>query len=424
MLRHTRYDVDLDAVAHNFRQVRAMLGASSAPGASGTPALAGVKATPQEPRMASPKAAVVLKADAYGLGAVPVARVLLREGADLLAVACLPEASQLRRAFPNAPILVMGHTPSEYFTDAVRNQIICTIFDYDQAVALSAAARAAGTTATAHIKVDTGMNRLGLKPGDFEQGTGAGSAAGLLARMKALPALELGGIFTHLALNNAASDATQFAMFMKLIGEASSLGVDFAIRHVCDSIGLMRYPEYRLDMVRAGAVMYGVTPMNTPLFSKAEFRTPFRFSTRISRLRRLQAGEGVGYDYTFRAPAGGTLIATLPVGYADGFKRNLSNVGSVLVRGVRAPIVGLVCMDQCTVDVGAVPGVSEGDEVVLLGSDSKSKPDEGIPVLEMASWAGTNRNDIICSISRRVPRIYTEGGRIVAETDFVTGGSL
>jgi alanine racemase len=418
MLRHTRYDVDLDAVTHNFRQVRAMLGSS------GAPALAGVKAAPQEPRMAAPKAAIVLKADAYGLGAVPVARVLLREGADLLAVACLPEAVQLRRAFPDAPVLVMGHTPSEYFSEAVNDRIICTIFDYGQAAALSAAARAAGIKAAAHIKVDTGMNRLGLKPGDFEPGTGTESAAGLLARMKALPDLELEGIFTHLALNDAESDAAQFSMFMKLIGETAALGVDFALRHVCDSIGLMRYPEYRLDMVRAGAVMYGVTPMNTPLTATADIRTPFRFSTRISRLRRLEAGEGVGYDYSFRAPAGGTLIATLPVGYADGFKRDLSNVGYVLVRGVRAPVVGLVCMDQCTVDVGAVSGVSEGDEVVLLGGDSKSRPGEGIPVLEMAGWAKTNRNDIICSIGRRVPRIYTEGGRVVAETDFIAGGSL
>ncbi|OHD22034.1 MAG: alanine racemase [Spirochaetes bacterium GWB1_59_5] len=408
MLRHTRYDVDLDAVAHNFRQVKAMLGFPD------SSAQAGAKP--------NPKAAVVLKADAYGLGAVPVARVLLREGADMLAVACLPEAVQLRQAFPDAIILVMGHTPGEYFPEAVRNRVICTIFDYDQASALSAAARAAGRRATAHVKVDTGMNRLGLKPGDFEPGTGPGSAAGLLARMKALPNLELEGIFTHLALNNAASDAAQFAMFMKLLGEAAALGVDFALRHVCDSIGLMRYPEYRLDLVRAGAVMYGVTPMNTPLSATADIRTPFRLSTRISRLRRLEAGEGVGYDYTFRAPAGGTLVATLPVGYADGFKRDLSNVGSVLVRGVRAPVVGLVCMDQCTVDVGAVPGVREGDEVVLLGGDSKSRPGEGIPVLEMASWAGTNRNDVLCSIGRRVPRVYTEGGRIVAEIDYVSGG--
>jgi len=397
MLRHTRYDVDLDAVAHNFRQVRRMIGRnepSSVPG---------------------PATAVVLKADAYGLGAVPVARVLLREGADMLAVACLPEAVQLRRAFPDARILVMGHTPDEYFPDAVRERVTCTVFDYGQAAALSATAARAGVTAVAHVKVDTGMNRLGLKPESFSPGTGKGSAAELLARMAALPSLKLEGIFTHLALNDEASDAAQFAMFTRLLGEAAALGVRFAIRHVCDSIGLMRYPEYRLDMVRPGAVMYGVTPLDTPLTASADMRTPFRFSTRVSRLRPLAAGEGVGYDYTYRAPPGGALIATLPVGYADGYKRCLSNVASVIVRGRRAPVVGLVCMDQCTVDVSGVPGVAEGDEAVLLG--------DGIPVLEMAEWAGTNRNDVICSIGRRVPRVYSEGGRVVAESDYVLGGT-
>ncbi len=409
MLRHTRYDVDLDAVAHNFRQVKAMLGSQNSPGQSAA------------------KAAVVLKADAYGLGAVPVARVLLREGADMLAVACLPEAVQLRRAFPDAPILVMGHTPNEFFPEAVSNRITCTIFDYEQAVELSAAARAAGTTAVTHIKVDTGMNRLGLKPElftPFSPGSTEGSAAGMLARMADLPDLRLEGIFTHLALSDQAGDAAQFAVFSRLLDEAAALGLRFPLRHVCDSIGLMRYPEYRLDMVRAGAVMYGVTPMNTPLTAGADMRTPFRFSTRISRIRPLVAGEGVGYDYTWRAPEGGALVATLPVGYADGYKRCLSNVARVIVRGVTAPVVGLVCMDQCTVDVSAVPGVSEGDEVVLLGGDSAARSGEGIPVLEMANWARTNRNDVICSVGRRVPRVYSEGGMVVAESDFVLGGGL
>jgi len=170
--------------------------------------------------------------------------------------------------------------------------------------------------------------------------------------------------------------------------------------------------------------MYGVTPMNTPLSASAGVRTPFRFMTRIARLRPLATGEGVGYDYTWRAPEGGALVATLPVGYADGYKRCLSNVGSVVVRGVRAPVVGLVCMDQCTVDVSTVPGVREGDEVVLLGGDSADQPGGGIPVLEMATWAGTNRNDVICSVGRRVPRVYSEGGRIVAEADYVLGGEV
>jgi len=399
LLRHTRYEIDLDAIVHNFRQVKAMLASPTAPASKGLPA-----ADPPT------KIAAVLKADAYGLGAVPVARVLVSEGVDILAVACLPEAVELRRVFPDVPILVMGHTPSEYLYEAIKHRITCTIFDWRQAVALSDAGRTLKMNAAVHIKVDTGMNRLGLKPGDFEPGSGAGSAAALLTRMASLPNLQLEGIFTHLALESPASDAAQVALFLRLINDAAELGLHFEFRHVCDSIGLMRYPEYRLDLVRAGAVLYGVTPLDTPLTSDADIRTPFRFSTRISRIRRLAEGEGVGYDYTFRAPAGGTLLATLPVGYADGYKRNLSNIGQVLIRGVRAPVVGLVCMDQCTVDVGAVPGVSEGDEAILLGGDSKSIPGKGIPILEMAAWAKTNRNDVLCSIGRRVPRLYTQGG--------------
>jgi alanine racemase len=401
LLRHTRYVVDLDAVVHNFRQVKAMIASPAAPASKGLPA-----ADPP------PKIAAVLKADAYGLGAVPVARVLVSEGADILAVACLPEAIELRQVFPDVPILVMGHTPSEYFSEAVMHRITCTIFDREQAVALSDAGHKLKVTATAHIKVDTGMNRLGLKPGDFGSGAGYGSAAALLANMAALPNLQLEGIFTHLALESPASDAAQVALFTRLIDDTAKLGLRFALRHVCDSIGLMRYPEYRFDLVRPGAVLYGVVPLETPLGNEADIRTPFRFSTRISRIRRLEAGEGAGYDYTFRAPDGGTLLATLPVGYADGFKRNLSNNGQVLIRGVRAPVVGLVCMDQCTVDVGAVPGVSEGDEVVLLGGDSKARPEEGIPILEMAAWCKTNRNDVLCSIGRRVPRVYAQGGSL------------
>ncbi len=419
MYRHTRYDIDLDALAHNYREVQRMMGLGGGAGGGAQGHGRGGADAGKKPRTA-----VVLKADAYGLGALPVARVLLREGADMLAVACLPEAIQLRKAFADAPIMVMGHTPGEFLAEAVRHRICCTIFDLEQAEILARAGRETGSTASAHIKIDTGMNRLGLKPERFAPGTGDGSAAALLGRMASLPGLRLEGIFTHLALNNKESDEAQFAAFMKLLDEAAALGVDVGTRHVCDSIGLMRYPDYRLDMVRAGAVLYGVVPMNTPLSAGADIRTPFCLSTRISRLRTLTAGEGVGYDYTWRAPEGGALLATLPVGYADGYKRGMSNVASVVVRGARAPVVGLVCMDQCTVDVSAVPGVAEGDEVVLLGGNSAERPGAGIPVLEMATWASTNRNDVLCSIGRRVPRFYSEQGRVVAEVDYLSGGCL
>jgi alanine racemase len=403
MLRDTRYEIDLDAVAHNYRQVVRMLELQP-------PNLSGQR----------PQVAAVLKADGYGLGAVHMAAVLLESGADMLAVACLPEALELRRHYDNARILIMGHTPDRLLADAVRRNISCTIFDPRQARLLSAAAIDQSRLAVAHIKVDTGMNRLGLKPD--------ATSPQLLADMAALPGLDLEGIFTHLALCDRTTDYAQFDMFMWLVSAAGQHGVHFRLRHVCDSIGLMRYPEFRLDMVRAGAVLYGVTPMNTPLSGTADIRVPFALRSRISRLRRLTAGEGVGYDHTWKAPAAGALVATLPIGYADGYRRCMGNRAFAMVHGVRAPVVGLVCMDQCNLDVSAVPGVVEGDDVLLLGTSQYRNPDSvsngGIAVLEMAEWAATNRNEIISAIGRRVPRHYYRHGRLVDTIDYlaVDGG--
>jgi alanine racemase len=398
MTRSTRLEVDLDSITHNLREAKLML-ASGPSARDGKP----------------PLLAAVLKADAYGMGACAVAGELLASGADMLAVACLPEAVELRRSLgagsPGARILVMGHTPSEYFPIAIEHRITSTIFDLDQARALSSAARGAGRAAVAHVKVDTGMNRLGLKP-DL-------NTAGMLEAMAELPDLELEGIFTHLALDSQDSDRRQFELFMEVLEGARRRGLEFPIRHVCDSIGLMRYPEYRLDMARAGALLFGVKPRSTPLSGSADIRTPFALKTRVSRLRRIGPGEGVGYDATFRAPPGGALIATLPIGYADGYPRCLSNKAQVQIRGRRAPVVGLICMDQLTVDASGVPGAAEGDEVLLLGPG----PSGAIDVLELSDWADTNRNDIISGIGRRVPRVYLKGGRPAFEVDYLLGRS-
>jgi alanine racemase len=407
LMRDTRLEVDLDAIAHNVRVVKTMLRNGPAPTAARqaattdhVPAAAGAQV---------PKLAAVLKADAYGLGALPVAGALLDEGVDLLAVACLPEALEIRQRYPEAPLLVMGHTPDRLLALAVRKRIACTIFDARQARLLSAAAVASGCSAMVHIKIDTGMNRLGHKPGP--------DSASFFRQLAELPGLDIQGVFSHLALCDQASDQGQYELLMQTIHHMGEAGLKPGLRHLCDSIGLMRYPEYRLDMVRAGAVLYGVTPMNTPLSETADIHTPFAFRTRISRLCSLKAGEGVGYDFTWKAPAGGALLATLPVGYADGFRRCLANKGFVMVRGRRAPVVGLVCMDQCTVDMSDVPEAREGEEVLLLGQSGE----ESIPVLEMASWAGTNRNEVISAIGRRVPRVYHRSGHPLAVRDYVLG---
>jgi alanine racemase len=392
MTRSTRLEVDLDSITHNFREAKRLL--DDGPRASnGRP----------------PLFAAVLKANAYGMGACAVAEELLASGADMLAVACLPELIELRRSLrashPGARILIMGHTPSEYFPIAIEQRATLTIFDLEQAKALSAEACRAGSEAVVHIKVDTGMNRLGLKPDS--------RSVDMLAAMAELPGLKLEGIFTHLALDTRESDRRQFELFTGLVEAAEARGLSFPLKHVCDSIGLMRYPEYRLDMVRAGALLFGVKPRNTPLSESADIRTPFALKTRISRLRRIDPGEGVGYDSTFRAPPGGALIATLPIGYADGYPRCLSNRAWVIVRGKRAPVVGLICMDQLNVDLSAIPDAAEGDEVILLG--------RGIDVSEVSDWAATNRNEIISAISRRVPRAYYKGGKPAFEVDYLSG---
>jgi len=393
LLRDTRLEINLDAVAHNVQQV---LGELS-----------------KQPSKPAPLLNAVLKADAYGLGSLRIAKVLLDGGVPLLSVATLPEAVELRRQFPLARLMIMGHTPDRQLPLCVAHNFVTTIFDLNQAQLLSAAASAAGRKAIVHIKIDSGMNRLGIKPDS--------TTAQLLLSIAGLPGLELEGIFTHLALCDQASDQEQFRLFMSVVSDAAALGITFKYRHVCDSIGFLRYPDYRLDMIRAGAIIYGAPPLRLPPERTLDIRLPFALKTRISRLRPLRAGEGVSYDYTWKAPAQGARLATLPIGYADGYKRCLSNKASVLVRGQRAPVVGLINMDQCAVDVSAVNNAAEGDEVTLLGADDYGNE---IPILELATLASTNRNEIISSISRRVPRLYMSAGRCLAIDDYLNPGEV
>ncbi|MEI6387830.1 MAG: alanine racemase [Spirochaetota bacterium] len=393
MMRATRLEVNLDALSGNLAALRAFLARREKP----------------------PLVAAVLKANAYGMGAVEVARELAASGIDMLAVACLPEALELERAIDKGPaIFVMGHTPDEYLGIAAEHDLTLSIFDERQAGILSQEGLRRGRRIRVHLKVDTGLNRLGLKPGR--------GAAELVARIAALRGLDCEGIFTHLALRDEASDALQFAHFTTLVDEAAALGARFRLRHVCDSIGLARYPEYWLDLVRPGAVLYGLRPMNAPLLNRTPLRTPYALRSRVSRIRELTEGEAVGYDDSYVAPRGGARLATLPIGYGDGYPRCLSNKSEVLIRGQRAPVVGLINMDQLTFDVSLIPDAVEGDEVLLLGSTS-GNGESGIEALELADLAGTNRNEIVTAISRRVPRVYTKGGRIVGERDYLLDGN-
>jgi len=381
--RSTCYRIDLDIIEKNVRDMRAIIG----PGVM---------------------LAAVLKADAYGHGAVAIAGTILNAGADLLAVAALSEALELRRAYPEAPILVMGCTPPIFARVMAAQRIMPTLYDAGAATVFSDAALSAGGKLPVHIKLDTGMNRLGIKAYERPEK--------VIAAIAALPGLSIAGTFTHLALRDRASDLAQYALYRETLNACAALGVSTGLRHVCDSIGAVRYPEFRLDMVRVGAAFFGVRPMRMGSeYDAYPFPAPAAFVTRIARIRRLAEGEMVSYDDSWKAPAGGTRIATLPVGYADGYPRRFGNRAQVLVNGRRAPVVGLVCMDQAMVDLGDIEA-EEGDEAILLGA--------GIGLGEVADWGSTNRNEILCGIGRRVPRLYVRQGRAVAFDDRLSGSTL
>jgi alanine racemase len=339
---------------------------------------------------------------------VAIAGTILDAGADLLAVATLSEALELRRAHPEAPILVMGWTPPAFAGIAAARRIMPTLYDADDAAAFSAAALSAGRKLPVHVKLDTGMNRLGIKAYERPEN--------VVAAIAAQPGLEIAGTFTHLALRSRTSDLAQAALYRRILDACEARGIPTGLHHVCDSIGAMRYPEFRMDMVRVGAAFFGVRPMRMgPKYDAYPFPAPAVFATRIARIRNLAEGEMVSYDDSWKAPAGGTRVATLPVGYADGYPRRFGNKAQVLVNGRRAPVVGLVCMDQAMVDLGDIEA-EEGDEVVLLGA--------GISLGEAADWGSTNRNEILCGIGRRVPRLYVRRGAAAAFDDRLSGLTL
>jgi alanine racemase len=380
MLRDTWVEINLDTIIANYNATR--------------------RAMPKNTRIAA-----VLKANAYGNGAVHVAGALIDNGVDMLAVACLAEAIEIRRKYDSVPILILGYTADEYLYLAVKNQITLTIFSIEQAEVISNIALELRRTAKIHIKIDTGFNRFGIRP---ELKT-----VQIISDIAKLKNLEIEGIFTHLALLDEKSDKMQFDLFMKLIKKIETTGIHIPIKHVCDSIGMLIYPEYLLDMVRVGAFLYGVR--NAEIGDPPEKNSlSLVFKTKVAQIKEIDKGQGVGYDRSFIAERK-SLIGTLPVGYADGYLRNLSNKAEVSIRGKKARIIGRICMDECMIDLTDIPDVVVGDEVVLIGKSGCNC----IPIDEVADKAGTNRNEIVSVISRRVPRVYIKDGHIVDIVDYV-----
>lgn len=363
--RPTWVEVDAEALASNTRLLRREVGV---------------------PLMA------VLKADAYGHGAVRVARIAVANGADSLAVACLSEARVLRREGVEAPILVLGFTPPWQAREAVRLGVACAVFDLGELEALSRAAEALGGRASVHVKVDTGMARLGLAPAEVPE---------FMEAARRLPCLSVEGVFTHFGnADDPDQNYTrrQLDLFINLLLDLERRGLRPPVAHAANTAAALTLPESRLDAVRIGIGLYGLRP--GPAVSLPEGCRPvLAFKTTVSQVRSIDAGTYVGYGRVYLA-TGPRRVATIPVGYADGFRRGPLNWGEVLIRSHRCPIIGNVCMDQAMVDVSDAPGVAKGDEVVLIGRQGEAS----ISAEEVAGRLGTISYEVISAILARVPR--------------------
>jgi alanine racemase len=369
--RPTWLEVDKDALTHNLRQVRRRL-------------------------LPTTRLMAVVKANAYGHGAVEVAKIVLAAGADQLAVATLGEALELRQAGVVAPTLVLGYTPVHLYGDALRQEVTLTLFDADEAGALDAEAARQGSLGRLHVKVNTGMNRLGVAPG---------AAPALLAALARLPHLQVEGIFSHFATSDG--DLTfaeaQFAPFAALLQTLTAQGLRPPLAHMANSAAILRLPHTQLEMVRCGIALYGLDPDVDEAPLPDDFLPVLCWKAQVAQVRNLQPGDSVSYGREFVATQPMTT-ATLPVGYADGFPRRPLHWGHVLIHGQPAPLLGRVCMDQCVVDVSAIGArtpVQVGDEAVLIGRQGEAE----ISAAEAARRIGTINYDVVSRILARVPRV-------------------
>ena len=372
-LDSTQLIIDLDAIRHNIQAVHER---------AGVPVMA------------------IIKADAYGHGAVEIARHIDGDCA-FFGVSSILEALELRQAGIEKPILILGYTPVAAFPEAIRQGIRPAIFRYEDALALSQAATALGMTAKFHIAVDTGMSRIGFQVTPEE--------ADICVKIAALPNVEAEGLFSHLATADCA-DLTrarhQAALFDQFDEMLRSRGVTIRLRHLDNSAGVMNF-HCKYELVRSGIVTYGMYPSTEVDPSVLDLRPALRWESRITHLKTLEPGREIGYGgtYTTTRP---TRVATVPVGYADGYRRNLSGRFYVLIRGKEAPILGRICMDQMMVDVTEIPDAALNDTVVLVGKSGSLN----ISVEEIAAQGDSFNYEFVCGISRRVPRVYLLGGEV------------
>jgi len=373
-------EINLDNLAHNMREVRRVTNKNT-------------------------KVTAVIKADGYGHGAKDIASTLLENGADRFAVATLSEAIQLRKEVHNVEIMVLGYTPNIQAKDLIKNNIIQTIYSLDQAKEFSQIAISLNKKVTVHIKIDTGMHRLGLLPNE--------DTINEIVEINKLNGLIIEGIFTHFATADEIDKEytrDQVNKFNYVTTELEKKGLKIPLKHVSNSAAIIDLPEFNYDMVRAGIMLYGLYPSNHINRDIVDLKEVMCLKTKIAQIKNLNAGSSISYGLNFTVQRN-SKIAILPIGYADGYSRTLSNQSHVIINNKKAPIVGNICMDQCIIDVTDID-INREDDVILFGGN-----DNGITIDSIAKLLQTINYEVVCMVKKRVPRVYIKGNNIIKYKD-------
>ncbi len=370
-------EIDLDAIGFNIRQIKSRL--------------------KKETRLMA-----VVKADAYGHGAVEASKVCLYNGADCLAVATCDEGVELRQSSIQVPIIILGNTVETQLETVISNRLTQTVFCCDTARAISDAAVRLGKKAIVHIKIDTGMGRIGFSPCE--------KSLDEIDSIFNMPNIEVTGIFTHFAsADESNKDFTleQYKKFRFMTDSLEKRGHKGLIRHCANSAAILDMPELQLDMTRAGIIVYGMYP-SSQVSTELELKPAMKLKSQISYVKEVEANTSIGYGRTYFTDKK-TKVATVPVGYADGYSRKCSNKARVIVGGQYAPVIGNVCMDQLMLDVTHIDNVKIGDSVTIMGKEGELC----VSAEELAEIQGTINYEIVCNVGKRVPRVFIRNGEII-----------
>lgn len=380
-------EIDLDAIVHNYNEIRRITNKNS-------------------------KIMAIIKADAYGHGFKAIASTLLKCGVDAFGVATTDEALQIRRAGFTQPVLILGVIPEDEYKDVIENAISISISGYDTAKRVSDAAQKIGINARIHIKLDTGMGRIGFVCGDDDE-----EIVNEISEISKLPNITTEGIFSHFSKADESDDSytrLQFERFRRICNMLNDRNISIAYRHICNSAGIMQFPECHMDMVRSGIITYGLYPSDDVDKAKLNLVPAMSVKTTVTNIKEIHHESPISYGGKYTAHPG-QKVATIAIGYADGFSRILSSKASVIAGGKYAKVIGNICMDQCMIDITDIDNIKIGDEVIIFGSDGNNT----ITVESVAKKLGTINYEVVCSVGKRVPRAYIQNGQTVGVLNYL-----